>query len=102
MKRFTYADQNHTYIDILLLIYCVANYLELRHVVSNSHRAMAWHSNLLADKIFPRNLFFLYCVFIGPSQSSDYTSPSIRGLTLIKIDLVSAQHLKEIIGVESR
>ena len=84
-----------THIVIFYIKFTVANYLELRHVVSNSHRAMAWHSNLLADKIFPRNLFFLYCVFIGPSQSSDYTSPSIWGLTLIKIDLVSARHLKE-------
>ena len=37
MKCFTYADQNHTYSDILHIIYCVANYLELRHAVSNSH-----------------------------------------------------------------
>ena len=56
---------------------------------------MVWHSNLSADKIFPRKLFFLYCVFIGPSQSNDYTWPSIWGLTLLKIDLVSARHLKE-------
>ena len=37
---FTYADLNHTYSNLLHLIYHVANYLELRHVVSNSHRAM--------------------------------------------------------------
>ena len=33
--RFTYADQNHTYSDLLHLIYRVANYLKLRDVVSN-------------------------------------------------------------------
>ena len=34
-------------------------------------------------------------MFIGPSQSNDYASPSVWGLTLLKIDLVSAQHLQE-------
>ena len=57
---------------------------EFRHVVSNAHRAMIQHSNLSADKIFTRKLFFLYCVFIGPSQSNDYASPSIWRLTLLK------------------
>ena len=57
---------------------------------------MVWHSNLSADKIFRRKLLiFLYCVFIGPRQSNDYTCTSIWGLTLLKIDLVSAWHLKE-------
>ena len=39
VKCFTYADQNHTHSNLLQLIYRIANYLELRHVVSNSHRA---------------------------------------------------------------
>ena len=95
MKCFPYADQNHTYSNLLHLIYHIANYLELRHVVSNSHRGTVKHSNLSADKNFPRKLFFIYCAFIGPCQSNDYTSPSVWGLTLLKIDLVSARHLME-------
>ena len=39
VKRFTYADQNHTYNNLLHLIYHIANYLELRHILSNPHRA---------------------------------------------------------------
>ena len=37
VKCFTYADQNHIYSNLLHLIYHIANYLELGHVVSNSH-----------------------------------------------------------------
>ena len=34
-ETFHYADQNHMYSNLLHLIYHVANYLELRHVVFN-------------------------------------------------------------------
>ena len=46
VKRFTYADQNHTYSNLLHLIYRIANYLELRHVVPNSGRETVYPTNL--------------------------------------------------------
>ena len=92
MKCFTYADQNHTYSNLLHLIYRVANYLGFRHVVSNSHRAMVYHSNLSPYKIFPGKLFFFTVCLLDLS----IYIPLNTGINLAKIDLVSARHLKEI------
>ena len=39
-ESFHLYRANHTNSNLLHVIYCVDNYLELRHVVSNSHSAM--------------------------------------------------------------
>ena len=79
MKCFTYVDQNHTYSYLLHL----------------SHRGMVQHSNMSTDKIFPRKLFFFYCMFIGPKPVLSLYIPLNLGINLAKIDLVSARHLRK-------
>ena len=79
MKRFTYADQNYTYSNLIHLIYRVANYLELRHVVSNSHRAMVYQ--LL--RFFPENSSF-FTVGLLNLASPMIIDPPQFGINLAK------------------
>ena len=83
MKCFTCAYQNHTYSNLLHLIYHIANYLELRHVVSNSHRATVYTAICQMIRFFQENSFFVVCLFDLPSPIN--TSPPLSlGINLAK------------------
>ena len=98
--KTTFADTLNMFRQGKIRVEPCAQVLDLLSWTKKTSKDDNWEPCFQLFSLFLRTkenkLVQIYCVFIGPIQSNDYTWPSIWRLTLLKIDLVSARHLKEI------